>query len=245
MAILPKARNAWSLLRLRELALARARCPLCGPTLLIKLANDAISVRCIRCGASAIHLSIMRVINELYPDLAPMTIYEMSSRGPLVEYLRHRAGKLVCSEYFDDVASGDFKDGTECQDVTRLTYPDGSFDLCTSTEVFEHVPDDRTGFREVRRVLKPGGQFVFTVPLTESASTQERATVVDGAVRHFLPPEYHGDTIRGQGKVLAFRNYGLDIADRLVEAGFRRAELVGGDGAKWWGLGTKVVVAEK
>jgi ubiquinone/menaquinone biosynthesis C-methylase UbiE len=32
--------------------------------------------------------------------------------------------------------------------VQRLSFADASFDLCTSTEVFEHVPDDRAGLRE-------------------------------------------------------------------------------------------------
>ena len=45
-------------------------------------------------------------------------------------------------------------------------YGDASFDLCTSTEVFEHMPDDLNGFSEIRRVLRPGGRFVFTVLLT-------------------------------------------------------------------------------
>ena len=38
---------------------------------------------------------------------------------------------------------------------------------------------------------------------------------------HYLPPEYHGDRIRGMGKVLAFRNYGMDIRDKLGSVGFR------------------------
>ena len=144
----------------------------------------------------------------------------MSSRGPLYEYARRRAGKLVCSEFFDDVKPGLWKGKIQCQDVTRLTYAEASFDLCTSTEVFEHVPDDEAGFREVRRVLKPSGRFVFTVPLSQAMRTVSRAELVDGKVRHLQPPEYHGDAIRGQGKVLVYREYGRDIVARLRRCGF-------------------------
>lgn len=46
----------------------------------------------------------------------------------------------------------------------RLPYPDASFDYVISSEVLEHV-DDRAGvFREVRRVLKPGGISAHIFP---------------------------------------------------------------------------------
>lgn len=97
----------------------------------------------------------------------------MSSRAPLFEYLRSRSKLFSYSEFFDDVRSGEYLDGVQCQDVQALSYPDASFDLYTSTEVFEHVPDDRSGFREILRVLRTRGRFVFTVPLTTSAITVE------------------------------------------------------------------------
>jgi hypothetical protein len=62
--------------------------------------------------------------------------------------------------------------------------------------------------------------LIFSVPLTTKEKTVERAILVDGAVRHLLPPEYHGDRIRGWGGVLAYRNYGLDIIERVRSAGF-------------------------
>jgi len=241
---LQKARTAWSLLNPRSLRVRFSVCPLCGPSLLVKLADDAISVRCVRCRASAIHLSIFQVLQRLYPDLSRLAVYEMSSRGPLFRYLQARAGQFTCSEFFDDVVPGAYRGEIQCQDVQALTYCDASFDLCTSTEVFEHVPDDRRGFREIRRVLRPGGRFVFTVPLTEALATVERAVLTDGTIRHLLEPEFHGDAIRGQGKVLCFRNYGLDIVDRLRASGFRDARLVPADCTGWWGFGTNVVVAE-
>jgi SAM-dependent methyltransferase len=226
------------------LGLKPGRCPVCGPTLMVKLADDAISVRCARCRASAIHMSILQVLQRLYPDLSRLAVYEMSSRGPVFDHLRASAGQFMYSEFFDDVQPGAFRGDVQCQDVQALTYGDASFDLCTSTEVFEHVPDDHKGFSEIRRVLRPGGRFVFTVPLTENVMTVERAVLEDGAIRHLLEPEYHGDVIRGHGRVLAFRNYGLDIVDRLKESGFRDARLEAAERSSWWGFGTRVVVAE-
>lgn len=243
-AVIRRIRNAWGLLRVGQLRARFAACPACGNTLLVKLAHSPISVRCVQCGSSGIHMSILQVVQRLYPDLTTLTVHEMSSRGPVLEYLKGRAGRLVCSEYFDDVAPGQTMDGVQCQDVQRLTYPDASFDLCTSTEVFEHVPDDEKGFREIRRVLKPGGRFIFTVPLSDSPVTVKRAEIVDGEVRHLLPPEYHGDAIRGQGRVLVYRDYGRDLVTRLGLCGFAKATIVDVDDAQWWELGQRVIVAE-
>lgn len=243
--LLTKVRVALGMLKSGNFSVRAFTCPVCGPSVLCKLDDHAIAVRCVRCRASAIHMSILQVLIRECPDLADLSVYEMSSRGPLFGFLRQRAGKLTFSEFYDDVDPGTFKGGVQCQDVQHLTFDDASFDLCTSTEVFEHVPDDRKGFAEICRVLRPGGRFVFTVPLTTAASTVERALVVNGEVRHLLEPEYHGDVIRGQGKVLCFRNYGMDILERLRECGFSKARFESPDRSAWWGLGTDVVIAER
>lgn len=49
-------------------------------------------------------------------------------------------------------------------DVLRLPYADASFDKVLLSEVLEHLPDDRQGLAELRRVLRPGGTLALTVP---------------------------------------------------------------------------------
>jgi SAM-dependent methyltransferase len=149
------------------------------------------------------------------------SVFELSSRGALCRYLRRTFARVTVSELWDDVTPGQFRGGVQCQDVQQLTYPDATFDLVTSTEVFEHVPDDRRAFTEVHRVLRPGGHLVFTVPLMDAGPTLERAEIRYGRIVHLVTPEYHGDRLRGRGRVLAFRTYGPDILDRLRAAGFR------------------------
>ncbi|GAA3014839.1 class I SAM-dependent methyltransferase [Actinokineospora diospyrosa] len=46
-------------------------------------------------------------------------------------------------------------------DAERLPYDDNTFDLVVGHAVLHHIPDLPTAFAEVRRVLKPGGRFVF------------------------------------------------------------------------------------
>jgi SAM-dependent methyltransferase len=238
-----RAASTLALLEPRALAARPFRCPNCGPSVLARFAAHPVGVRCVRCAASAITLSLISILLDVRPGFRTDAVYELAARGPLVEFLRTRVRHLTCSEYFDDVPPGERRDGVVCEDVQDLTFADASFDVCTSTEVFEHVADDRRAFREVRRVLKPGGLLLFTVPLRGEPATVERARLEGGQVVHLLPPEYHGDRIRGRHNVLAFRNYGHDITDRLLASGFSHATINGRLQHAFLGHGSAVVVA--
>jgi len=212
-------------LRLGELGLARERCAICGFGWLVRLARSEMGVRCARCGASAVTQSLVATLRAEVPALASAAVYEMSAQGPLVAFLRRHCAALTTSELLDDVAPGDSRDGVLCQNVERLTFADASFDLCTSSEVFEHVEDDAAGFREVHRVLRPGGRFVFSVPLHDAAQTQERFAVRDGERIAVQPLAYHADRYRG-ATILVQRDYGRDLVQRLHAAGFADARIV-------------------
>lgn len=45
-----------------------------------------------------------------------------------------------------------------------LPYESESFDLVTGLDVVEHLDDDVSGLREMRRVLRPGGRMLLFVP---------------------------------------------------------------------------------
>lgn len=230
----------WRKLRVRVIY-----CPVCMTRRpVIRLDENETSVRCLICRSSAITMSLVSVLRNIVMDLETMVVYELSSRGALFHYLSRHAGQLFSSEYFPDVTPGSFLNGIQCQDVQNLTYASESFDVCTSTEVFEHVPDDLKGFSEIRRVLRPNGVFVFTVPLSDQAKTIERAKVTpNGTIQHLLSPEYHKDPIRDNIPVVSFRDYGQDIMARLTSQGFVHAEFVDPGKVIPWGYKRFVIVA--
>ncbi len=49
-------------------------------------------------------------------------------------------------------------------DGSRLPFPDDHFDVVVSYAVLEHVEDESQALEEIRRVLRPGGDFVISVP---------------------------------------------------------------------------------
>lgn len=48
--------------------------------------------------------------------------------------------------------------------LEALPFRSNTFDAITALDVLEHLPDDRPALRELRRVLKPDGVLIITVP---------------------------------------------------------------------------------
>jgi len=49
-----------------------------------------------------------------------------------------------------------------CGDAMRLPFPDEAFDMILSTQVIEHVPDDRAFVREAGRILRKEGRMLIS-----------------------------------------------------------------------------------
>ncbi len=97
----------------------------------------------------------------------------------------------------------------EQMDITRIRYPEGSFDAIYCSHVLEHVPDDALAMREMHRVLKASGWALLVVPLY-GEPTIEDPDCADPAERE-----------RRFGQFDHVRCYGPDFADRLRAAGFQ------------------------
>ncbi len=52
----------------------------------------------------------------------------------------------------------------EVQPAEALPYEDGSFDVVLSFDLFEHITATDTHLSEVRRLLRPGGHYLFQTP---------------------------------------------------------------------------------
>lgn len=71
----------------------------------------------------------------------------------------------ICGVDLDPrVTSNPMLDEGRVADAGRIPYPDDMFDVVFADNVVEHLSDPAEVFLEVRRVLKPGGVFLFKTP---------------------------------------------------------------------------------
>ncbi len=181
------------------------------------------SFLCRTCGACGRNRHVARGVLKVFPldppaaslrALAPRfggAVFAACTSGAIADVLRGMPG-FVASEFIDGAASGSVVDGVLCQDLQATSFADASFDLVITEDVLEHVAEPRRAFADIRRILRPGGWHVGTIPVNWAReTTAARAVLENGAVRHLMPPEYHGDPTRPEG-ILAFTEFGRDVA---------------------------------
>ena len=114
------------------------------------------------------------------------------------------------------------------EDLTSLSYDDASLDLVLTSETLEHVPDWQGALAETRRVLRPGGRHVFTVPLVPGRSATE-----DVAARNWHHARGRGAfrLVGARGDMLVRTEFGRDLLDALRAAGFDPEVRFEGDAA--------------
>jgi SAM-dependent methyltransferase len=71
--------------------------------------------------------------------------------------------------------------------ITAMSFDAASFDCILCSEVLEHIPDDEKAISELRRVLRPGGVLLATVPYQKRFWAEDDEYV--GHVRRYDPDE--------------------------------------------------------
>lgn len=92
-----------------------------------------------------------------------------SADGPSVSWLPNRLPV--------DIDPRGLPPGGVCASVEQLPFPDDSFDVVTAFDVVEHCADELGALGEMRRVVRPGGHVLLSVPAYQWAWTRfdERA----------------------------------------------------------------------
>lgn len=135
-------------------------------------------------------------------------------------------------------------------DITRIDVAmEGTLDFVIATDVFEHVePPVSIAFENVRRLLKPDGVFIFSVPYTHPGGEQQptrehfpdlynyeiqhvdgrfrlKNTTRTGAVEYFDNLVFHG----GPGSTLEMRLFSeWSVLRELESAGFHDVTIYSG-----------------
>lgn len=185
------------------------------------------SLICIHCKSynrkRLLYYFLNKSIKERGDRIKNLTIWNTENSGSLHEHLKRTYGNnYTSSEYYGEtVKSGEIINGVRNEDMRNTSFPSNYFDFVISSDDLEHFPDPEKSFIEIKRVLKPGGQFIFTVPFIENMKENDiRARLLpDGSIKYIKEPQYHGDPVRPDSGILVFTIFGEEIIDMFKKSG--------------------------
>ncbi len=96
-------------------------------------------------------------------------------------------------------------------DMQRMPFPDEFFDMIICNHILEHVQDATAAIREMCRVLKRGGRAICQTPYASRLTETFEDPLLQSAE----------DRVYFYGQEDHVRLFGLDIAQRLRDGGFR------------------------
>lgn len=104
-----------------------------------------------------------RILRHLKPD---SNVLDLGAGAGIVEQMNFKGlAARVCGVDLDPrVTANPMLDEGRVADARGIPYENAGFDVVFADNVMEHLPDPLAVFHEVRRVLKPGGMFLFKTP---------------------------------------------------------------------------------
>lgn len=186
--------------------------------------RETLLARGLICRTRAVVYELLRHINGKHDD--DVRIFCPEALSHFARLLRARYLRCVCSEFTMDKKRREQLFPLLCEDLERLSFPDGGFDVVVVNEIFEHVPDLPATLAEIARVLRPGGVLISTFPFAMgSYETLVKARLGPSGPEFLIDPEYHGDPMNPQG-ALVFQIPGWDIIDTARRLDFADAQFV-------------------
>ena len=196
--------------------LAFGFCPCCGKRTLFVAFDHWLrdAYKCIRCRSIPRQRALMSVLDNRCGDWRNLDIHESSPCGPTFNRMKKDCANYSYSYFYPDKKLGEvIGDGGKVtnQNLQELAFPDNSFDLFITQDVFEHLNEPEKALKEIFRCLKPGGMHVFTVPIYPFLETRPRIKMEDGRVVPIMEEQYHGNPISEKGSLVTY-DWGGDIA---------------------------------
>jgi hypothetical protein len=193
------------------------------------LPNWRERLECNKCKMNNRQRLMAGLVRQCFSDAPRAKSYFMEQVTPIYQWASQEFAyfDLIGSEYLGfEYESGQIIDGIRHEDVENLSFKESSLDLIISNDVFEHVPNPAVAFSSCAQALKPDGLMLATFPFHHDKLVSiQRAELNDGIIENLLEPEYHGNPLSSKGS-LVFTDFGWDVIEMLLQAGFRQAEVV-------------------
>jgi len=154
----------------------------------------------------------LRVLDSVLPSFGEAPCLEVGcDRGVTSYHLRQRGGRWVSVDT-EEVHVRETQDlvgkGVVQIEPLRLPFRDGAFQCVAVVDFLEHVEDDQSFLRELRRVLAPGGTLYVTVPRSDEGLVINRLKELAGMTPDLYGHVRHGYTVpelRGKVEGVGFR----------------------------------------
>lgn len=200
----------------------RGTCPICEKSVTFSSKEQWFRdhLFCSSCGSIPRERALMKVISDYYPYWRDLGIHESSPGGRGASIKLHQECKnYSASQYYPNHTPGQVhpQSGYRCENIEEMTFDDNSFDLFITQDVMEHIFDPKKAFKEIARILKPGGAHIFTAPLINKVKKSERwaSRSEGGEIVHHHPAEYHGNPVDSKGALVTM-HWGFDIANYIT-----------------------------
>lgn len=193
-------------------------CPICEKRTLFVELDEWLRdyYLCVYCKSIPRNRAIIFVLERFFPRYRIMKIHESSPGGPASDKLQKECPDYTPTHLYPDLRPGEYKNGIRCENLEEMTFEDNSFDLMITQDVLEHILNPDRAFREIGRILKPGGAHVFTVPMYRRKKTLVRAIETDRGIEYMEEKKYHGNPIDEKGSLVT-REWGEDIVGYIKE----------------------------
>lgn len=171
--------------------------------------------KCDNCGSIPRQRAIIHALNAFLPQWREQKIHESSPGGVSSDYIKRNCPNYSESQFFPDIECGTAASVGEvrCENIECLTFPNETFDIFITQDVFEHVMNPELAFAEISRVLHNGGKHIFTIPwYPQYPKSTQRVRVEHGNLIYMSEPIYHGNPISPDGSIVTY-DWGLDLID--------------------------------
>lgn len=141
-------------------------------------------------------------LGTLKADVSKVRLLEINEAGSLTPYLREfKQYEFVSYPHVD---------------MQKMNLPSEFYDFVIHSDTLEHIPDPAAALQECRRILKPNGRMLMTIPIVPTRLTRRRDN---------MPLSYHGNPTEKREDYIVWTEYGADFYVDLISAGWRKISL--------------------
>ncbi len=133
------------------------------------------------------HIAIHDTVERILAEVPRGRLLDVpTGEGALAQRLWDLGFEVECADLYPEIFKLKDRSVSRADLDAELPFADGSFDYAVCVEGLEHIENPANAIREFRRILRPGGTLIVSVP--NIMNIEERLRwLVSGYTSHFKP----------------------------------------------------------